>query len=110
MSERVRIAMALDAIEKVTERCCEMAATKAREASHVQTDLAFDIIGAIYEAAVIYGVDHGTLEREAWKMLRNGLNRSLRPICEVMYVKPHEVGGKTVGMAVRFYKVERSVA
>ena len=106
MSERVRMARALDAIEKVVDRCCEMAVEEVVENRHLQYDLTYDIAGAVKDAAEFYSVDADEVAREAWKMLRNGLNNALRPICEIKYIKPHQKDGATAGMTVKAYKFD----
>jgi len=104
MSERVRTAMALDAIDDVVDRCCEVAVEQVRTSGHLQVELKYDIFGAVNEASVIYGVDLDNLLKEAWVELRNRLDRTLRGVCEVAYVKPYQKDGMTVGMQAKVYR------
>lgn len=103
MSERVRKAMALDAIEETVARCGEHAKGMAEGAGHVQNELRFSVSGAVKEASAIYGIPYPELMTEALKMLRDGLRNALCGLCEVRYVKPYEQDGEVVGMMVRFY-------
>lgn len=110
MSERVMRARALDSVERVVDRCCSMAVASAQDDGCIQLELKYDISGAVEDAAEIYGVDRDWLSREAMGMLRNGLNRVLRPVCEVRYVKPYQMDGETVGMEAKVYRFGREVA
>ena len=110
MSERVRMARALDAVENNVGKVCELAVERIAESNHLQVELAFDIGESVREVAELYSVDLGALEKETMLMLKDGLNRSLRPLYEVRYVKPFVKGGVTVGMTVRVYKFERRIA
>ena len=110
MSERVRKARALDAIEKVVDRCCNMAVESVNDSNCLQLELAYDIFGAVEDAAQLYSVEFDWLTKEALCMLRNELNMVLRPMCEVRYVKPCQKDGKTVGMQAKVYRLGRKVA
>ena len=110
MSKRVRTAMALDAIEEVVEMCCDSAAKNVMESTHLQNDVSLDISDAVMDAAVIFGVDVNDLRREALKMLSNGLNLKLRPLCELRYVRPYETDKGVVGMTARCYRFEMRTA
>ena len=103
MSERVRMAMALDAVEESVGLCEEHARAKVCEADRFQNTLCFDISGMVERASVVYGVPRADLMREALAMLRNGLCGALYGRCDVRYVRPYEVGGVVVGMEARFY-------
>lgn len=107
MSERVRTAYALDAIEKIVDQCCEMAMNFLEESIHLSAVWKCDMRGAIIDAAEIYSVDCDFLEREAWQMLKNRLNSRIRPLYEVKYVKPYQKDGVTVGMEVKVYDFRR---
>lgn len=104
MSERVRTAYALDAIEKVVDRCCESAMDFLENSNHMTAIWKCNMRGAIVDASALYSIDHDVLEKEAWQMLRNELNSRLRPMYEVKYVKPYIKDGDTVGMEVKVYK------
>ena len=103
MSYRVRMAHALDAIEKVVNRCLDSAVDAVENADCFQYELKYDIVGAVREASELYCVDFTALKREALAMLRDGLQRNLRPLCEVRYVKSYEKDGELVGMMARLY-------
>lgn len=107
MSERVRMARALDAVEKVVNNCCDMAAEHMMKASHMQNEMAYDVLGAVADAAERYGVDQDELAREAMRMLHDELMNTLWPICNVRYVKPYKRDGMTVGMMAKTYKAWR---
>lgn len=100
------MAMALDAIERTVNICCSNAVELIKGAKCMQNELKYDLQGAVSNAAEIYDVDIDELSKETWWMLRNELNRSLRPICEVRYVKPYTKDGKTVGMETKVYKFD----
>lgn len=110
MSERVRKARALDSIERYVQRCCDAAVETVRNSEHFQVIIACDVFDIVTETSELYGVDFDSLERESMRMLHDSLQRSLRPLCEVRYVKPFEMDGRTVGMTAKVYKLERRTA
>lgn len=105
MSERVRQARALDAIERIVDKCCEMAVKSVRESKHIQNELTYVIFGAVNEAAVIYDVEIDWLARESMRMLHDKLQRFLRPLGEVRYVKPYKDDERVVGMQAKVYRI-----
>ena len=98
------MAHALDAVESGVGNACELAVERIGGSEHMQVELAFDISDTVDGIAELYGVEGAALKKEAMLMLRDGLQRRLRPLFEVRYVKPFVRDGLTVGMSVRVCK------
>jgi len=108
MSERVRMAMALDSVEEMAAKCAEYAKSKAEAGEHMQNELSFVLDDEIATYARVYGVDEKVLMRNALQMLKNALCNALYGVCDVRYIQPYMVDGSPVGVSVRFYVLRRS--
>ena len=107
MSERVRMAVALDAVEEMARRCGVHAGEIAGKATHVQNELTYLGVEEVERFARTFGVDEGELRRQAMRMLHDELRKVL--CCyDVRYVKQVERDGEAVGMKVRFHRFRRS--
>ena len=104
MSERVRMAVALDAVEELAKRCGEHAKRFAMETEHMQNELSYVVADEIDRFARTFGVDYDDLRRNALRMLHDELRRDLCDLCDVRYVKQMSRDGEPVGMTVKFYK------
>ena len=103
-SKRIRTAKALDELEKVVLKCCKIGTGHYRDATTIQNEDKFNIIGAIMDAADSYSVDVDDLKGETLRMLRNELSETYYGLrCEVRYVKPLMEDGECVGMSVKYY-------
>jgi len=103
MSERVRMAMALDQVEEIAGKFAEYARMRAGSSEHIQNEISFVIADEIATYARVYGVDGRELMRYAVQMLKNALCNALYGACDVRYISPYMEDGALAGVTVRFY-------
>jgi len=110
MSERVRMAMALDSVEEYVMMAGRDAVEHAESALHVQNELTYTFGMSIDYMARVYGVDASELRKQAMRMLHDEIRRALCGVCDVRYVKPYVVDGEEAGITAKFYKFDRRTA
>ena len=102
-SKRVRIARALDEIEKMVRDCGSRLFDQAMNSEHLQNELKVNVYEAIKKIADKHDVGFSEVKDEAMRMLSEEFNATLRGIaCDVRYVKPYIVDGEYVGVQVKY--------
>ena len=109
MSNRVRKAMALDAIEDViVNKCVDSVIESIRTTRHFQVIERFSVKEAIKYASEKYDTPFEELWRDTLVMMRDSLLKAIGGFRnDHEYIKPYTENGETVGLVVNFYMFDR---
>ena len=109
MSDRVRKAMALDAIEDViVNKCVDSVMESIRTTRHFQIIERFSVKGAIKHASEKYDTPFEELWHDTLTMMRDSLLEAIGGFRnDHEYIRPYIEHGETVGLMVNFYMFDR---